>query len=144
VTRLESLRAILVKLSGAFARAIRGRLSTEWSTSSGDRAPEVLLMSGPSSSQRSELGAKLCAGRFPLSAAIVLRNAKSALTVCLFPAAKASGQHPAAMALANANRAHGEIATRLTIPFQRCALAEPWPASLEPISGDGRDPACVT
>jgi hypothetical protein len=90
------------------------------------------------------LGAKVCAGRYLLSAAIVLRNAKSAVTVRLFLSAKASGQHPAAMALANANRAHRQIAARLTIPFQRSALAEPWPASLEPIFGDGRDPACVT
>jgi hypothetical protein len=88
--------------------------------------------------------AKICAGCFPLSAAIVLRNAKSAVTVRLFPAAKASGQHPAAMALANANPAHRQIAARLTIPFQRSALAEPWPASLEAMFGDGRDPACVT
>jgi len=48
------------------------------------------------------------------------------------------------MALANANPAHRQIAARLTIPFQRSALAEPWPASLEAMFGDGRDPACVT
>jgi hypothetical protein len=101
-------------------------------------------MSGPSSPQRSELGAKVCAGRFPPSAAIVLRNTKSALTVLLFPAAKASGQHPAAMTLANANPAHREIAARLAIPLQRSALSKPRPASLEPISGDGGVPACVT
>jgi hypothetical protein len=48
------------------------------------------------------------------------------------------------MALANANAAHREIATRLAIPFQRSAFAEPRPASLEPIFGDGRVPRCIS
>jgi hypothetical protein len=81
--------------------------------------------------------AKIWEERVPPSAAIVLRNPKSALTARFFPSAKASGQHPASMALADANRAHGEIAARRAIPFQRSALAEPWPPSLEPIFDSG-------
>jgi hypothetical protein len=48
------------------------------------------------------------------------------------------------MALADDNRAHGEIAARRAIPFQRSALAEPWPASLEPIFDSGGLPARVS
>jgi hypothetical protein len=47
------------------------------------------------------------------------------------------------MALANANRAHGEIAARLTIAFQRSALAEAWPPSPEPMSKSGGLPRCI-
>jgi hypothetical protein len=44
------------------------------------------------------------------------------------------------MALADANRAHGEIAARRAIPFQRSAFSEPRPTSLEAIFGDGSVP----
>jgi hypothetical protein len=48
------------------------------------------------------------------------------------------------MALANANPAHRKIAARLTIAFQRSALAEPWPPSLEAMSESGGLPARVS
>ena len=58
--------------------------------------------------------------------------------------AKAGDQHPAPMALADADPAHGEIAARLAIAFRRGALSEPRPTSLEPISYGKGLPHCVT
>jgi len=65
------------------------------------------------------------------------------VTVHLSPVAKASDQHPAPMALADADSAHGEIAAGFAIPFQRRALAEPWPPSPEPIFESDGLPRCI-
>ena len=49
-----------------------------------------------------------------------------------------------AVARANVDVAHAEIAARLAIAFRRDALAEPWPSSLEPISESGGSPSYIT
>lgn len=81
---------------------------------------------------RPELDGKSLCGTLPDDPAIVLRNAEAAATVRLFPA-KASGQHPAAMALADAHPAHREIAAGRAISLERSASAKTGPPSLEAV-----------
>jgi len=77
-------------------------------------------------------GQSLC-GTLPDNPAIVLRNAVSAVTTRFFPAAKASGQHPAAMTLADAHPAHREVAAGRAISLKCSASAKAGPPSLEAV-----------